>query len=268
MESTFPNNGGNEEFDPKILGYLCNWCCYAGADLAGVSRIQYPPNIRIIRIMCSSRLEPSILLEMFIQGIDGIFIGGCHFGDCHYMEGNYHALHKIELTKKLMERSGLNPERLRLEWVSASEGQRFANIMKEMSQRISGLGPNPVSGKNPDMKIMEELLIAKNAADDFRLRLLVGKTYIVTEKGNAYSDTIEEGKYKEMIDEIVDEEILRQRILTSLARRSQSVKEIAVDIGSPTQSVLEHLVVLKDRGLVGLERIDGQSPIYNYTQRD
>jgi coenzyme F420-reducing hydrogenase delta subunit len=182
-----PDNGGGEDFNPKILGYLCNWCCYAGADLAGVSRIQYPPNIRIIRIMCSSRLEPSILLEMFIQGIDCIFIGGCHFGDCHYMEGNYHAIHKIELTKKLMEKSGLNPERLRLEWVSASEGQRFATIMKEMSQKIRELGPNPVSGKNPDLEIMEELLIAKNASDDFRLRLLVGKTYIVTEKGNAYS---------------------------------------------------------------------------------
>lgn len=262
------DNGGNEGFEPKIIGYLCNWCCYAGADLAGVSRIQYPPNIRIIRIMCSSRLEPSILLEMFIQGIDGIFIGGCHFGDCHYMEGNYHAIHKIELTKKLMEKSGLNPERLRLEWVSASEGQRFAVIMKEMSEKILELGPNPVSGTKPDLRIMEELLIAKNASDDFRLRLLVGKTYIVTEKGNAYNDMIEEERYKEIINEIVDEEILRQRILSSLAKRSQSVKEIAVDIGSATQDVLEHIVVLKDRGLVGLERIDGQSPIYNYTQRE
>jgi coenzyme F420-reducing hydrogenase delta subunit/DNA-binding transcriptional ArsR family regulator len=236
--------------------------------LAGVSRIQYPHNIRIIRIMCSSRLEPSIILEMFIQGIDGIFIGGCHFGDCHYMEGNYHAIHKIELTKKLMERAGLNPNRLRLEWVSASEGQRFAQIMKDMSLQIKELGPNPISGKNPDLKIMEQLLIARNAADDFRLRLLVGKTYILTDKANAYNNKIEVEKYKEIIDEILEEELLRQRILMSLSKKSQSVKGIAKDIKTPSRLVLEHLVVLRDRGLVGLERIEGQTPIYSYAQKD
>jgi coenzyme F420-reducing hydrogenase delta subunit/uncharacterized protein YlzI (FlbEa/FlbD family) len=263
-----PDNGGNEDFDPKVLGYLCNWCCYAGADLAGVSRIQYPHNIRIIRIMCSSRLEPSIILEMFIQGIDGIFIGGCHFGDCHYMEGNYHAIHKIELTKKLLAKAGLNPNRLRLEWVSASEGQRFAQIMKEMSLQIKELGPNPVSGKNPDLNKMEQLLIARNAADDFRLRLIVGKTYILTDKVNAYNEKIEEERYKELIDEILDEEFLRQRILMSLSKKSKSVKDIAKDIRTPSSLVLEHLVVLRDRGLVGLERIEGQSPIYSYAQKE
>jgi coenzyme F420-reducing hydrogenase delta subunit len=218
--------------------------------------------------MCSSRLEPSILIEMFIQGIDGIFIGGCHFGDCHYMEGNYHAIHKIELTKKLLKKAGLNPDRLRLEWVSASEGQRFAQIMEEMSGQIEKLGPNPVSGKSPDIDILEQLLIAKNAADDFRLRLLVGKTHIITDKGNAYNNKIDEEKYNEIIDEIIEEEILRQRILMSLLRKSQSVKEIAADISAPSKLVLEHLVVLRDRGVVGLERIEEQSPIYNYAQNE
>jgi predicted transcriptional regulator len=184
------------------------------------------------------------------------------------MEGNNHAIHKIELTKKLLARAGLNPDRLRLEWVSASEGQRFAEIMKVMSEHIKELGPNPVSGKNPDLEIMEQLLIARNAADDFRLRLLVGKAHVVTDKGNAYNKTIEDERYKEIIHEIVEEEILRQRILMSLSKKSQSIKEIAKDIEEPSRLVLEHLVVLRDRGLVGLERIDGQSPIYNYAQKD
>jgi F420-non-reducing hydrogenase iron-sulfur subunit len=256
------------EFDPKIIGYLCNWCCYAGADLAGVSRIQYPHNIRIVRVMCSSRIEPSIILEMFIQGIDGVFIGGCHPGDCHYIEGNYHTVHKIELTKKLIEKAGLNPDRLRLEWVSASEAQRFAEIMKEMSQQIKEIGPNPVSGKSPNLDILEQLLIARNAADDFRLRLLAGKAYILTEKGNAYNKKIDEDKLREVMDEAIEEEILRQRILRSLMKKSRSVKEVAQDINIPSKKVLEHLVVLRDRGLVGLEKIEGSSPIYNYAQKE
>jgi NADH-quinone oxidoreductase subunit E len=271
MENLTPKRDNGDdltEFDPKIIGYLCNWCCYAGADLAGVSRIQYPPDIRIIRIMCSSRLEPSIIIEMFIQGVDGVFIGGCHPGDCHYIEGNYHAEHKIELTKKLIEKSGLNPDRLRLEWVSASEGKRFAQIMSEMSEKIKELGPNPLSGKTPDMDIMENLLLARNASDDFRLRLLVGKAHILTERGNAYNKKIEKVRLDGLIDEIIDEELLRQRILGSLLKRPQSVKEIAIDIDTPSNEVLEHLVVLKDRGLVGLERIQGSSPIYSYSQKE
>ena len=258
----------SDEFDPKIIGYLCNWCCYAGADLAGVSRIQYPHNIRIVRVMCSSRIEPSIILEMFIQGIDGVFIGGCHPGDCHYIEGNYHTVHKIELTKKLIEKAGLNSDRLRLEWVSASEAQRFAEIMKEMSQQIKEIGPNPVSGKNPNLDILEQLLIARSAADDFRLRLLAGKAYILTEKGNAYNKKIDEEKLREVMDDVIDEEMLRQRILRSLMKKSRSVKEVAQDIDIPSKKVLEHLVVLRDRGLIGLEKIDGSSPIYSYVQHE
>ncbi len=258
----------NDDFDPKIIGYLCNWCCYAGADLAGASRIQYPHNIRIIRVMCSSRIEPSIILEMFIQGIDGVFVGGCHPGDCHYIEGNYHAVHKIELTKKLMERVGLNPERLRLEWVSASEAVRFAEIMKEMPSRIKELGPNPVSGESPNLEILGQLFIARNAANDFRMRLLVGKAHILTEKGNAYNKKIEEERFNDVLDEIIEEEMLRHNILHSLMRKSSSVKEIAEDIKTPSKEVLEQLVVLRDRGLIGLERIEGSSPIYNYMHKD
>ncbi len=233
-----------------------------------MSRIQYPHNIRIVRVMCSSRMEPSIILEMFIQGIDGVFIGGCHPGDCHYIEGNYHTVHKIELIKKLIERAGLDPDRLRLEWVSASEAIRFAEVMKEMSQRIKELGPNPVSGKSPDLEILEQLLIGRNAANDFRLRLLAGKAFILTEKGNVYNKKIEEERLRQVMDEIIDEEVLRQRILRSLMKKSRSVKEIAKDIKTSSKDVLEHLVVLRDRGLIGLDKIEGSSPIYNYMQKD
>jgi NADH-quinone oxidoreductase subunit E len=257
-----------EEFHPKIIGYLCNWCCYAGADLAGVSRIQYPPDIRILRVMCSSRIEPEIILEMFIQGIDGVFIGGCHPGDCHYIEGNYHTPFKIDLTQRLLGGAGISPVRLRLEWVSASEAVRFAELMKEMSTDIEELGPSPLSGPSPDMSILEELVIARNAASDFRLRLLTGKAYFITEKGNVYDEKIDMERYEAVIDNIIEEELLRHKILRSLMKKSASVKDIAQDIQVPSREVLEHLVVLKDRGLVGLDRISDTSPIYSYLQKE
>jgi len=125
-----------------MLGIICNWCCYGGADLCGVSRFQYPPYIRLIRVMCSARVDLAHILTAFSTGQDGVFVGGCHLGDCHYItNGNYNALSMVRLCQKLLEHIGVNPERLRIEWVSAGEGIRFANIMNEFSGRIEGLGP-------------------------------------------------------------------------------------------------------------------------------
>jgi len=133
------------EFDPKIVGFLCNWCSYAGADLAGVSRIQYPPNIRVVRVMCSGRVDPAFILEAFKSGADGVLVAGCHLpADCHYISGNFKAYRRITLLKKLLQQFGIEPERLRLEWVSASEGDRFATIIKDMVKEIKKLGPNPL----------------------------------------------------------------------------------------------------------------------------
>jgi len=130
------------EFKPRIVGFLCNWCCYAGADLCGVSRYQYPPYIRVIRLMCSGRVDLSFILRSFSNGADGVFIGGCWPGECHYItEGNYNALSMMHLCRKLLEHIGVNPERLRLEWVSASEGIRFAEVMNDFAKKLKELGP-------------------------------------------------------------------------------------------------------------------------------
>jgi len=130
------------KFEPKIVGFVCNWCAYAGADLCGVSRYQYPPYIRLIRVMCSGRVDMAFVLQAFSKGIDGVFIGGCWPGDCHYItEGNYDALKMTHLCRRLLEHIGVNPERLRLEWVSASEGIRFAEVMKDFAATVKELGP-------------------------------------------------------------------------------------------------------------------------------
>jgi F420-non-reducing hydrogenase iron-sulfur subunit len=140
------------EFEPKIIGFLCNWCSYAGADLAGVSRIQYPPNIRIIRVMCSGRIDPTFILEAFKDGADGVLVAGCHLpSDCHYISGNFKALRRITLLKKVLQNFGIEPKRVRLEWISASEGDKFAAVVRNMVEEIKELGPNPF--KNMEVKV-------------------------------------------------------------------------------------------------------------------
>lgn len=128
-------------FEPQILCFACNWCSYAGADLAGVSRIQYPPNIRIIRVMCSGRIDPTFVVKALHEGVDGVLICGCHIGDCHYIDGNHKTARRIPLLKKLLGQLGIEEERVRLAWVSASEGERFASIVSETTEQIRRLGP-------------------------------------------------------------------------------------------------------------------------------
>ena len=130
-----------ENFEPKIIGFCCNWCAYAGADLAGISRLQYPPNLRMIRVMCSGAVAPEYVIEAFYRGADGVFIGGCHPGDCHYMSGNYKTMKRVLLLKNFLPQLGLEAERLRLEWVSAGEGQRFAKVVTDFTEEIKKLGP-------------------------------------------------------------------------------------------------------------------------------
>jgi len=143
----------NDGFEPKIIGFLCNWCSYAGADLAGVSRIQYPPNIRIIRVMCSGRIDPAFVLEAFKDGADGVLVAGCHLpSDCHYISGNAKANRRINLLKRVLKDFGIEPERLRLEWVSASEGDRWAAVVRSMVDDLKKLGPSQVKTKEADVQ--------------------------------------------------------------------------------------------------------------------
>jgi F420-non-reducing hydrogenase iron-sulfur subunit len=128
-------------FNPKIITFLCNWCGYAGADLAGVSRFQYPPTIRIIRVMCSGRIQPSLILNAFNRGSDGVLVCGCHLGDCHYISGNEKAEERIRITQKLLDFLRIEPERLRLEWVSSAEGAKFADVVKNFTEQLILIGP-------------------------------------------------------------------------------------------------------------------------------
>lgn len=131
----------SDRFEPRIIAFLCNWCSYAGADLAGISRIQYPPNVRVIRVMCSGRIDPTFVIKALNDGADGVLIGGCHPGDCHYLEGNYKAMRRYKLLTKLLDQIGVERERVRLAWISAGEGEKFAQVVTEVTETVRELGP-------------------------------------------------------------------------------------------------------------------------------
>lgn len=145
-------------WQPRIVAFFCNWCTYTAADLAGVSRLKYAPNMRIIRLMCSGRVDPQFILDALARGADGVLIGGCHLGDCHYVEGNYKTLRRFEMLKRVMADMGIEPGRVRLEWISASEGEKVKKVMNEMVEQIQALGPLDLPHRFKDWdREMEEL---------------------------------------------------------------------------------------------------------------
>ncbi|MGD9116897.1 MAG: hydrogenase iron-sulfur subunit [Dehalococcoidia bacterium] len=134
-------------FAPKIVGFLCNWCSYAGADLAGATKLEVPSSLSVIRVMCSGRVDPVLVATALLHGADGVLVAGCHPGDCHYREGNYYARRRFALLKKTWQTLGLDSERIMLAWVSASEGQRFKEVATEFAKQITEMGPNPMKAK-------------------------------------------------------------------------------------------------------------------------
>ncbi len=156
--STEAKQSTKNTWEPRIVAFFCNWCTYTAADLAGVSRMRYAPNARVIRVMCSGRVDPQFILDAFAKGADGVLIGGCHPGDCHYMEGNYKALRRMRLLKRMMKEMGIAEQRFRLEWISASEGDRVKSVINEMTEQVRELGPLGLPKKFEEMeKEMEAL---------------------------------------------------------------------------------------------------------------
>jgi coenzyme F420-reducing hydrogenase delta subunit len=251
-------------FEPRILGFLCNWCSYAGADLAGVSRIQYPPNMRVIRVMCSGRVDPMFIFQALQQGIDGVFVMGCHPGDCHYLEGNYEAEKKFDMTVKFLKMINLD-NRIRLDWVSASEGVRFGQVVSEFIDHIRELGPTPTGGNDPDEDLLVKLMAMEVAAGTDRMRALVGRQRKLIEEENAYGEIVPEEKFNEIFDSAIHDEYIRARILLSLNKDPKSVKDLALEIEIDPSEVLENILILKGRAQVDMQEIVGITPIYMRT---
>ena len=249
-------------FEPKIIGFLCNWCSYAGADLAGVSRIQYPTNMRVIKVMCSGRVEPGMVLGLLEAGADGVMVTGCHIGDCHYITGNLHTKRKYTLLQKLLAKTGLEPQRIRLEWNSAAEGQRFANLVKEFTEQVRAVGPTPLRAPTPNTEKLLNVRAAKEAADGFRLRALVGKEEKLVTEGNVYGEKVAQNDFTAKMEAAVETEFQVHRIHIILQDGPRSVKDIAKQLGMQPRSVLSYVVALRQRGWVDMKEAVEGTPLY------
>lgn len=253
------------EFKPKILGFLCNWCSYAGADLAGVSRNQYPANIRVIRVMCSGRVDPRYVVRALINGIDGVLVLGCHFGDCHYIDGNYEESEKFGTLKELLKIVNFD-ERVYLDWVSASEGLRFADIVTKFTDQIKKLGPSPIvnssESSDPKNNIIDNLKAVEMVVSSSRMRSLVGRKRKITTQENVYGKKIDENEFQQLMKDAIVNEYLRNRIYIILKKKQSSVKDIAESMSLNKTTVFNNILSLRQRGLVDVAGIDGLNPIY------
>ena len=249
-------------FEPDILGFLCNWCSYASADLAGVSRMQYPPNVKVIRVMCSARVDPTIILEAFIQGLDGVMVLGCHLGTCHYLTGNYYTERRMKTTKKVLKNVGLSPERLLVDWVSAAEGERFATLVREFTEKVRKVGP---LGKETDLdfeRLKTRLTAAKEALAQERIRWLVDREMELVEEKNVFGEKIPQEEFDQLMLQTIEKEFAKRRILLSIEKDALSIKEIAQRVGTSAREVLRNMISLESAGLVSVVGIEGNSPKY------
>jgi F420-non-reducing hydrogenase iron-sulfur subunit len=244
----------SNEFEPKIMGFLCNWCSYAGADTAGIARFQYPPNLRIMRTMCTGRVDPIYILKALQKRYDGVLVFGCHPGDCHYLEGNICAAQRIELVRYLLEISGIDQDRLHLRWVSATEGQQFAEYVTELTDLIRKLGPL-------DHNLMAIRLAAvSRAVMNADLRWLIGLQRQLTEQENVYHERLDPTAYDELLRSSAQEEYHRGLLYEALQAGPQTVRQIAALTGLPIFTLSLRLNDLEKISLVSIQGHEGHSP--------
>jgi len=238
------------DFKPTIIGFLCNWCCYGGADLCGVSRFQYPPYLRVIRLMCSGRVDLSFIFRTLAKKADGVFIGGCHLNDCHYNpEGNYDAMGNVLMAKRILEKVGVNPDRLRLEWVSAGEGIRFAEIMNDFSAKIKSLGRLGSSEGIPVAELTSRLEIAEGLVP--YIKLVERERFRVpvrTEEG--YQKFFGSQEFDQLFDELILDKLVMSRIMGFVRQQPVQANEISGRLDLDPSEVARHLRQLTERGLV------------------
>jgi F420-non-reducing hydrogenase iron-sulfur subunit len=238
------------EYKPRILGFLCNWCCYAGADLAGVSRFQYPPNIRIIRLMCSGRVDAEHILRAFSKGVDGVFIGGCWLGECHYVtEGNYDALSMMHLCRASLKQVGINPERLRLEWVSASEGIRFAEVISDFTEELKRMGPLG-AGEGLDENALKLKLEAVKKLIPYTKLVERERLRVRFDNQESYAEYFASDELHRLFDELVTDNLSTSQIMLLLREKPQTTVEIAETLKLTPSEVSRHLRNSSKHGLV------------------
>lgn len=249
----------DHNFQPKMIGIICNWCCYGGADLAGVSRFQYPPNIRLIRVMCSARVDLLHILRAFTNGIDGIFLGGCHLCDCHYVtQGNFNAYSMVQVCRKILQYIGIHPERLRLEWVSAGEGIRFANFMNEYSAELTKMGPLG-KAEGIDDKTLAFKLEAVNKLIPYIKLVLTQRLNVPEKSEKAYHEFFNSSEFDRLFKELIEDKLAISLITSLLQEKLRTSEEIAEILDLNPSEVSRHIKASARQGLV---KYDVESKCY------
>lgn len=246
-------------FQPKMLGIICNWCCYGGADLCGVSRFQYPPYIRLIRVMCSGRVDLMHILQAFTNGNDGVFIGGCHLCDCHYVtHGNFNTFSMVQVCRKILKHIGIYPQRLRLEWVSAGEGIRFANFMNEYSAEVTKLGPLG-KAEGIDVQALAFKFEAVKKLIPYIKLVLTERLHVPVKTEEAYHGFFNSNEFERLFEELIADKLAISQIMSLLQEKPLSSGEISGILGLSPSEVSRHLKVSARQGLA---RYDVNSKCY------
>lgn len=244
--AAFDESAPTKEIEPKILGFLCNWCSYAGADTAGVSRIQYPPNIQVIRNMCSGRVDPVHVLEAFKAGADGVLVTGCHIGDCHYQSGNLVAQKRIKFIDMVLGKVGIEPYRVRLEWVSAPEGGRFAELVKDTTEKLKG---KPFK---PSEELLKKLDAAIEVLKNRRMRSMLGTLLPLDVK-------IDEEKYMASVGKVMEEELEKHMVLNEIVKEPLTAAELSSRLDMTAEKVAQLLAALEKGGAIIQSTQEGES---------
>jgi F420-non-reducing hydrogenase iron-sulfur subunit len=224
--------------------------------------MQYTTDVRIIRLMCTGRIDPTMIAEAMINGADGVMVVGCYFGDCHYITGNYQGKIKVELARRVLDCVGVNPGRVAFEQCSSAEGERFVKLVSSFDRGIRDLGPLGNGDRLPLPKLENKLRVAKVALGKEKLRWVIGKFTEFAAKGNKYGERFTEHEMWRTLDTIVMDEVATHEILRGLEQRAAAVKELAASLDLPPPHVLRYVLALQRRGLVQLEAIEGSSPRY------
>jgi coenzyme F420-reducing hydrogenase delta subunit len=244
-----------ETENPKIVCFMCNWAFCR-------DETPIPPNVNVIRVMCLGRVDPVIILDAFENGFDGVMMVGCKPPDCHFVEGNFHAECAVKMLKKLVALAGLKPERIKLLWFSPMNEKTFVEYAVEFFNDIKKYGLSPLKNREFEQKIKVNVLAAKNAAADFRLRVLLGREKELTEGVNVYGEKIPREEFDALLDEIVWEEFVRHKIYALAKAKPFSVKALAETLGVKPSVVLGQIVEMRRKNMIALDRVEGTTPFY------
>lgn len=240
---------------PKIICFMCNWVFCE-------EELQVPYNFNVFRVPCIGRMDPTLILETFANGADGVMLAGCKPADCHFVDGNLHAERAVKMLKKLLNLSGLGSERLKLITFSPLEDDDFNKYAREFSEEIWVLGFSPLKNAESAPIITANITAAKNAASAFRLRVLLGREEELTELENAYGERISKEKYDAILEDIVNAEFIRYKIHHLTREKPLSVKQLAEILGLKPSIVLRHITNMRRKGMISMDRVEGNTPLY------